>query len=71
MENQMNFGDKTKKKEKEETTIYLEKTAHISFHVTGNGVDLIDWYGIVGDLALSDKFKITSFNVNIYYTEKK
>ena len=65
----MNFGDKTKKKEKEETTIYLEKTAHISFHVTGNGVDLIDWLSCIKDQG--EDFIITHGNVNIYYKKKE
>ena len=62
----MSFGEKVKKKENE-----LEKTVHISFHATGEGVDLIDWLGYINQLSASETpFKITSGNVNIFYKEK-
>lgn len=59
----MTFGEKKKGQ--------IEKTVHISFHITGDKVDQIDWYGFFEDTAEEDNLKITNGNVNIYYTEKK
>lgn len=49
----------------------MEKTAHISFHVTGEATDQIDFYGAMEDWANEFDLTITSGNVNIYYTQSK
>ena len=61
----MSFGEKVKKEEK------IEKTAHISFHITGEGVDQIDFYTDMEAVAKEFNFIITSGNVNIYYKKKE
>jgi len=74
----MSFGEKVKKEttpefhdyEKDKELVKIEKTACISFHITGPNVDLIDWHTVIQN-ELSNPDTITSGNVNIYYTKKK
>jgi hypothetical protein len=70
----MSFGDKTKKEETEKPDDQpkMDQTAHISFHVTGDGVGLIDWYEVIACCNdAGTPFTITSGNVNVYYTPSK
>lgn len=61
----MSFGEKVKKEEK------IEKTAVVTFHITGEGVDQIDFHADMETVAKEFNFIITHGNVNIYYTKKK
>jgi len=70
----MSFGDKMKKVEtvEEAPVSGLEKTVHLNFHLTGEGVDKIDWMDWI--LRANDEetpFIATHAGVNIYYIEKK
>lgn len=49
----------------------MEKTAHISFHITGPDVDKIDWLMVIQNELDDDcDFTVTHGNVNIYYKGK-
>ncbi len=70
----MALGDKTRKTEVEDKAPEsgLEKTVHLNFHLTGEGVDKIDWMDWI--LRANDEetpFIATHAGVNIYYIEKK
>lgn len=60
----MTFGEKVLEPE---TKSNLIKTAHLSFHATGEGIDQVDFLTFLVELGKEYGFTITSGNFNCYY----
>lgn len=61
--------------EGERSLDYLEKTIHLTIHITGDSADEINYLHVlqeyIDDMNFFTPVKITSGNQNTYYTEKK